>query len=79
MSKNTDETPKLKKPNCPQCKINRFRVLNEKGDSIVVTVNENFEVEPIHPEESLEGFDLSIVYCLGCSWKGSPKSLSTKH
>ncbi|MGB4414780.1 MAG: hypothetical protein WBI53_07835 [Paludibacter sp.] len=69
----------MKKPNCPQCKINRFRVQNEKGDSVVVTVNKNFEVEPIHLEESLEGFDLTIVYCLGCSWKGSLKSLSTNH
>lgn len=52
---------------------------NANGDSVVVNVNENFEVVPIHPEESLEGFDLSIVYCLGCSWSGSPKSLSHKH
>lgn len=79
MNKNTNEKAKLKKPNCPQCKINRFRVQNEKGDSVVVTVNKNFEVEPIHPEESLEGFDLTIVYCLGCSWKGSLKSLSNNH
>jgi hypothetical protein len=50
-------------------------VKNEKGDSVVVVVNEQFEVIPIHPEESLEGFDLEILYCLGCSWKGHFKSL----
>jgi len=60
---------------CPQCKIRRFQVKNLLGDFIVVTVNENFEIIPIHAEESLEGYDLSIVYCLGCSWSGSVKSL----
>lgn len=25
-------------------------------------------------EENMEGFDLTIVYCLGCSWSGSPKT-----
>lgn len=69
----------MKKLNCPQCKINRFRVRNWKGESVVVTVNDACEIIPIHPEESLEGFDLSIVYCLGCSWSGSPRNLSHKH
>ena len=69
----------MKKLNCPQCKINRFGVRNGKGESVVVTVNDTYEIIPIHPEESLEGFDLSIVYCLGCSWSGSPRNLSHKH
>lgn len=66
----------MKKLLCPQCKINRFRVKNDQGESVVVTVNEFFELIPIHPEESLDGFNLDIIYCLGCSWKGSPRSLS---
>lgn len=65
----------MKKKLCPQCKIHRFRVKNERGDSVVVVVNEQHEVIPIHPEESLEGFDLTVLYCLGCSWKGSSKAL----
>ena len=69
----------MKKLNCPQCKINRFRVRNAKGESVVVTVNDAYEIIPIHPEESLEGFDLSIVYCLGCSWSGWPDRLTHKH
>lgn len=68
----------MKKLLCPQCKIQRFRVKNQNGDSVVVTVNENFEIEPLHPEQSLEGYDLDVIYCLGCSWKGSPKSLRSK-
>lgn len=60
---------------CPQCKVNRFRVKNEQGDSVIVTVNENYEISPIYPDVSLEGFDLEVLYSLGCSWKGSPRSL----
>jgi len=52
-------------------------VKNGKGDFVVVIVTDTYEVVPVKPEDSLEGFDLSIVYCLGCSWKGSPKSLSS--
>jgi hypothetical protein len=65
----------MKKMLCPQCKIHRFRVKNEQGESVVVVVDENGVVTPIHPEVSLEGFDLNVLYCLGCSWKGSPRSL----
>ena len=65
----------MRKLKCPQCDIHRFFVKNEKEETRVVTVNEKYEVLPIHEEESLEGFNLELLYCLGCSWKGSPKSL----
>ncbi len=60
---------------CPQCKVGRFRVKNEAGDSVVVTVNEQFVIEPLHPDQSLESYDLTVLYCLGCSWKGSTNAL----
>lgn len=60
---------------CPQCKIRRFNVKNDKGDSVVVTVTKNNEIIPVHPEQSLNGFNLDILYCLGCSWKGSANRL----
>ena len=60
---------------CPQCKIRRFQVKNDAGQSVVVMVSENNEIIPIHDDESLEGFDLTVLYCLGCSWNGSVKSL----
>jgi len=63
---------------CPQCKIRRFQVKNDSGDCIVVTVTESNEIIPVHENESLEGFDLDVLYCLGCSWKGSVKSLVLK-
>lgn len=64
-----------KKKLCPQCKVGRFRVKNIDGDSVVVTVSEQLVVEALHPEQSLEGFDLTVLYCLGCSWKGSVNAL----
>ncbi len=61
---------------CPQCKIHRFYLKNESGDRLVVTVTQEKEIIPIHENESLEGFDTSILYCLGCSWSGSVHRLS---
>jgi len=60
---------------CPQCEIHRFYVKNEKAETLLVTVDERYEVVPVHPDDSLDGFDLTMLYCLGCSWTGSPKSL----
>ena len=61
--------------NCPQCEIHRFFVKNEKAETILVTVNEQYDVVKVNQEDSLEGFDLTLLYCLGCSWSGSPQSL----
>lgn len=65
----------MRKMLCPQCKIASFYVKNEKGDRLLVYVTAEGEVTPKRPEDSTEGFDLSEVYCLGCSWHGSPKRL----
>lgn len=66
----------MKKLSCPQCQIQRFFVKNEKGETCLVNVTDGYEVIPVHAGDSLLGFDLTLLYCLGCSWKGSPKSLS---
>lgn len=60
---------------CPQCKIAAMYVKNEQGDRLLVYVLEDGEVVPKYPEDSMEGFDLTEVFCLGCSWHGSPKRL----
>lgn len=65
----------MKKLVCPQCKISPMYVLNAENERRIVYVTDNGEVVPKHPEESLEGFNLSEVFCLGCSWHGSPKKL----
>lgn len=58
---------------CPQCKIPNFYVLNEKEEHRLVFVTHHFTVVPAKTEETPDGFDLSLLYCLGCSWSGSPK------
>ncbi len=68
----------MRKLVCPQCKIQRFRIKNEIGESIVVTVNENLEIVSINASESIEGFDHETLFCLGCSWQGNAKKL-VKH
>lgn len=60
---------------CPQCDIHRFQVKNALNECMVVTINELYEIVPVNSTDSLEGFDLTLVYCLGCSWSGSPQSL----
>lgn len=69
----------MKKLLCPQCKISSMYVKNANGERRLVYVDENHNIVPKYPEESLEGFDLTEVYCLGCSWHGSPKRLSGKY
>ncbi len=63
----------MRKMLCPQCKISSFYVKNANGERRLVYVTAEGEVVPKRPEESLEGFDLSEVYCLGCSWHGVPR------
>ena len=58
----------MKKMLCPQCKI-------EAGERRLVYVTSEGEVVPKKEDESLEGFDLNEVFCLGCSWHGNPKRL----
>lgn len=65
----------MRKLLCPQCKIAAMSVLNESKQRRVVYVTDEGEVVAKHPEESLEGFDLEEVFCLGCSWHGSPRRL----
>lgn len=65
----------MKKLLCPQCKIAAMYVKNDSGERLLVYVLDSGEVVPKYPEESMEGFDLTEVYCLGCSWHGSPKRL----
>jgi len=65
----------MKKRKCPQCDIYSFYILNNKGESLLVYVDENYNIIARNPKESLYGYNLDTIYCLGCSWKGSPKSL----
>lgn len=65
----------MRKMLCPQCKIAAMYVKNALGERRLVYVTDQGEVVPKNRDESLDGFDLSEVFCLGCSWHGSPKKL----
>lgn len=65
----------MKKMLCPQCKIAAMYVKNERGERLLVYVTDEGEVVAKNPEHSLDGYDTSEVFCLGCSWHGSPKRL----
>lgn len=65
----------MRKKLCPQCKIASMYVKNAKGDRLLVYVTSEGEVVCKNPEDSTEGFDLTEVYCLGCSWHGSPSKM----
>ncbi len=65
----------MRKLLCPQCKVSALYVKNADGDRRVVYVTVEGGVVPRNEGESLDGFDLDTVYCLGCSWSGSPKRL----
>ncbi len=58
---------------CPQCKIPNFYVLNGSKERRLVFVTLDFPVVAAREKENLSGFDLETIYCLGCSWKGSPR------
>lgn len=65
----------MRKLLCPQCAIAGLFVKNEQGDRLLVYVSIEGEVIPKYPTSDTTGFDFTEVYCLGCSWHGSPKRL----
>lgn len=69
----------MKKRVCPQCKIPSLYLKNSAGDILPVYLLETGEIVAKHPEMSLEGYDLSELFCLGCSFHGpASKYLSSK-
>ena len=56
---------------CPQCGIRRFYLKNKSGDVVVVQVSQDYQIIPIKENETIDDFDNTILYCLGCSWKGT--------
>lgn len=60
---------------CPQCGISNFYVKNEKGGRLNVKVTGELEVVLQDKAQKLEGYNLDVVYCLGCSWSGSVNEL----
>ncbi|PLX17395.1 MAG: hypothetical protein C0597_07045 [Marinilabiliales bacterium] len=61
---------------CPQCGISNFYVLNERGERLNVKVSRELVIICNDKSESLEGFNLNVLYCLGCSWSGPINQLN---
>lgn len=65
----------MRKLLCPQCKVSSMYVKNGKGERRAVYVTDGGEIVARKEGETLDGFDLETVYCMGCSWNGSPKRM----
>ena len=63
---------------CPQCGIMNFYVKNEKAERLNVKVTRELKIMPQDKTQKLEGYNLDVVYCLGCSWSG-PVNLLKKY
>lgn len=68
----------MKKKRCPACLITNLFIKNGKGERKLVSVMEDDTIISTKDGETLEGFDTEVIYCLGCSWKGSKKRLVSK-
>jgi len=60
---------------CPQCGISNFYVKDNHGNRLLVKVDSDLQIFPVNSTESLEGFNLDELFCLGCSWHGSKNKL----
>lgn len=56
---------------CPQCGISNFYVKDTMGNRLLVKVTYDFKIMPVNEHESLDGYNLDELFCLGCSWHGS--------
>lgn len=65
----------MRKLKCPQCKISNLYVKNDSGERRLVYVFEDMSIVCVKENETLEGFNLDTLYCLGCSWSGTVKKL----
>lgn len=56
---------------CPQCGDNRLFVKNNNGERVFFHVDYNKNtVRTENSNADLNGHDLSVIQCAGCSWSG---------
>jgi len=60
---------------CPQCGITNFYVKDNQGNRLLVKVDTDFQIIPVNNNETLDGFNLDELFCLGCSWHGIKNKL----
>ena len=50
-------------------------LIDKNGNVAIVQVTITHEIVPVDKNINLEDFDLDVLYCLGCSWKGRKNKL----
>lgn len=65
----------MKKRLCPACKVASLFLMNEESERLSIYVDEHYVIHPKQEGASLIGFNSDTIFCYGCSWSGSVKSL----
>lgn len=65
----------MRKLICPKCKIPNLFLKNDANERRLIYVMADLTIVPSRENENLEGFNLDEIFCLGCSWSGSVRSL----
>ena len=65
----------MRKLKCPQCKISNLYIKNEVGERRLIFVMQDYSIVAAKEGETLDGFNLDMIYCLGCSWSGNVRKL----
>ncbi len=60
---------------CPKCGIANFYIKNKRGDRLNVKVTRELNIVLQDKTQKLEGYNLDIIHCLGCSWSGTVNKL----
>ena len=64
---------------CPKCQIPNFYLKGDGGDVMPIYVTSDGVIVPKREDNTLEGYDTDVIYCLGCSWSGSLNALMKKY
>lgn len=64
----------MRKLLCPQCKVSSMYVKNGKGERRAVYVTDGGVVVARKEGETLDGFDLETVYCIGLLLERVPQT-----
>ena len=69
----------MRKKLCPKCQIPNFYLKGNGGDIMPVYITSDGVITPKRDGDTLDGYDIDTIYCLGCSWSGSVVALMKKY
>ena len=69
----------MKKKLCPKCQIPNFYLKGSGGDIMPVYITSDGKITPKRDGDTLDGYDVDTIYCLGCSWSGTVTTLLKRH